>query len=66
MSVPRSVLLALSIAAGVCVTAVAASAGTFAVAPLTGISGPSPFAGCTAGRCTGKRPVSKCGGGTVG
>ena len=53
MSVPRNVLLALSIASGVCVTAVAASAGTFAVAPLTGISGPSPFAGCTAGAAPG-------------
>jgi hypothetical protein len=53
MSVARNALLALSIVVGVCATTVAASAGSFTVAPLKGISGPSPFANCTAGAAPG-------------
>jgi hypothetical protein len=52
-SVARNALLALSIVVGVCATTVVASAGSFTVAPLMGISGPSPFATCTAGAAPG-------------
>jgi hypothetical protein len=53
MSVTRNVLLALAVAAGACAFSAGASAGTFTVAPLTLASGPSPFAGCTAGAAPG-------------
>ena len=53
MSVARNVLLAFAVAAAMCVFAAGAGAGTFTVAPLTLVSGPSPFAGCTAGNAPG-------------
>jgi hypothetical protein len=53
MSAVRNVLLALAVTSGVCVLAAAGSAGPFTVAPLTVVSGPSPFAGCTAGEAPG-------------
>jgi BNR/Asp-box repeat len=53
MSVARSVVLALAVAVGMCTLTVGASAGTFTVAPLTLVSGPSPFAGCTVGGAPG-------------
>jgi hypothetical protein len=49
MRLARNVLLGLAAALGACAVAAGASAGTFTVAPLTLASGPSPFAGCTAG-----------------
>jgi hypothetical protein len=51
MSVARYVVALAAVAAGI--VAAGASAGTFAVAPLTVVSGPSPFAGCTAGAAPG-------------
>jgi hypothetical protein len=53
MSVTRKVLLALAVTASVCAVTAGASAGVFTVAPLTGVSGASPFAGCTAGAAPG-------------
>ncbi len=53
MSYARNVLLTLAAAVGVCALTAGASAGTFTVAPLTGVSGPSPFAGCTVGAAPG-------------
>jgi hypothetical protein len=53
MSVARNVLLALAVTAGFCALAAGASAGIFTVAPLSLASGPSPFAGCTAGAAPG-------------
>jgi hypothetical protein len=52
MSVARNVLVALAIVA-VGAVAAGASAGPFTVAPLVTASGPSPFAGCTAGVAPG-------------
>ncbi len=52
MSVARSVLVALATVA-VGAVAASASAGPFTVAPLVTASGPSPFAGCTAGAAPG-------------
>jgi hypothetical protein len=49
MSVARNVLLTLATAVGACAVAGGASAGPFTVAPLTVVSGPSPFSGCTVG-----------------
>lgn len=49
MSLGRNVLLMLAAALGACAGAAGASAGPFTVAPLTVVSGPSPFAGCTVG-----------------
>jgi hypothetical protein len=51
MSVARNVLLVVAV--GMCALTAGASAGTFTVAPLTIASGPSPFAGCTAGSAPG-------------
>jgi hypothetical protein len=51
MSVRWIVLSALAVTAIVCTAA--AGAGVFTVAPLTLVSGPSPFAGCTAGAAPG-------------
>jgi len=53
MSMTRNVLLALAVTAGACAFTAGASAGKFTVAPLTEASGPSPFAGCTAGAAPG-------------
>jgi hypothetical protein len=53
MNVARNVLLGFAVAAAMCAFAAGASAGTFTVAPLTLVSGPSPFAGCTAGNAPG-------------
>src|SRR4030095_9742092 len=52
MSVVRKVLLPLA-AMAACALSAGASAGTFAVAPRTTVSGPSPFAGCTVGAAPG-------------
>jgi hypothetical protein len=49
MSVTRNVLITLAVTVGACVVVGGASAGPFTVAPLTIVSSPSPFAGCTAG-----------------
>ncbi len=49
----RRVVAALAATAVVCVVATAGSAGVFTVAPLTKVSGPSPFAGCTVGQAPG-------------
>src|SRR4029079_14966132 len=51
MSVARYVVALAAVAVGV--MASGASAGPFTVAPLTLISGPSPFAGCTVGAAPG-------------
>jgi hypothetical protein len=53
MSVTRNVLLALAVATSACAVAASAGAGVFTVAPLTVISGLSPFAGCTVGAAPG-------------
>jgi hypothetical protein len=53
MSVRRNLLLAFAALAAVCAVAAAGSASVFTVAPLTVASGPSPFAGCTAGAAPG-------------
>src|SRR5206468_437608 len=53
MSLARNGLLAFAVAAAMCGFAAGASAGTFTVAPLTLVSGPSPFAGCTVGAAPG-------------
>ena len=53
MSLTRNVLLGVAVAAAMCAFAAGASASTFTVAPLTLVSGPSPFAGCTAGVAPG-------------
>jgi hypothetical protein len=53
MSVARKVLLPLAAAMAACALSAGASAGTFAVAPRTTVSGPSPFAGCTVGAAPG-------------
>src|SRR5438094_9939125 len=53
MRVARNVLLTLATAVGACAVATGASGGSFTVAPLTLASGPSPFAGCTAGATPG-------------
>ena len=49
MRLARNLLLGSAAALGACAVAVGAGAGTFTVVPLTIVSGPSPFAGCTAG-----------------
>src|SRR6266508_3105905 len=49
MRATRTVLLALAVTGSVCALVAGASAGNFTVAPLTLVSGLSPFAGCTAG-----------------
>jgi hypothetical protein len=53
MSMRRILLWALAMAVAVCATAFGGSAGVLPVAPLTTASGPSPFAGCTAGQAPG-------------
>jgi hypothetical protein len=53
MSAMRKVLLVFAATAAVCAVVSAGSAGVFTVAPLTVASGPSPFAGCTAGQAPG-------------
>jgi hypothetical protein len=53
MTAMRNVLVALAAMAAVCALAAAGSAGPFTVAPLKMASGPSPFAGCTAGQAPG-------------
>src|SRR5436189_392330 len=53
MRVSRTVFLALAATVAVCAVAAGGSAGTFTVAPLTLVSGPSPFAGCTVGAAPG-------------
>jgi hypothetical protein len=53
MTLARQILLGLVVALGACAVAAGASAGPFTVAPLTLASGPSPFAGCTAGTAPG-------------
>jgi hypothetical protein len=51
---PRKVLLAAAVAVAACTAATGgATAGVFTVAPLTKITGPSPFAGCTLGTAPG-------------
>jgi hypothetical protein len=49
----RIVALAFVAAVATCSLAAGASAGPFTVAPLTLVSGPSPFAGCTVGNAPG-------------
>jgi hypothetical protein len=51
MSVARYVVALAAVTAGI--VAAGASAGTFTVAPLTVISGASPFSGCAAGAAPG-------------
>src|SRR5436309_15916853 len=53
MRVSRTVFLALAATVAVCAVAAGGSAGLFTVAPLTVVSGPSPFAGCTVGAAPG-------------
>ncbi|HEV8250430.1 MAG TPA: hypothetical protein VGQ15_10700, partial [Gaiellaceae bacterium] len=53
MKVRRNVLLAVAAVAGACVLTSGASAHVLTLAPLTRVSGPSPFAGCTAGGTPG-------------
>jgi hypothetical protein len=53
MSVTRKVLLVFAATATFCAVAAVGRAGPFVVAPLTVVSGPSPFAGCTAGQAPG-------------
>src|SRR5262245_11746877 len=53
MTMTWKVLLLLSAAAVACAAAAMGSAGVSTVAPLTLASGPSPFAGCTAGDAPG-------------
>jgi hypothetical protein len=53
MSVARKVLLPLAAAVAACALSAGANGGTFAVAPLATVSGPSPFAGCTVGAAPG-------------
>jgi hypothetical protein len=53
MSATTRVLLALSVTVGACAVTAGASANVLPVAPLTGVSGPSPFAGCTVGAASG-------------
>jgi hypothetical protein len=53
MNLARNAVLAFAVAAATCAFAAGASASTFTVAPLTLVSGPSPFAGCTVGAAPG-------------
>jgi hypothetical protein len=53
MTVARALCVALAAAVVACALAAGGSAGVFAVAPLVQDSGPSPFAGCTAGAAPG-------------
>ena len=53
MRTRRTLLLALAAASSLCVLAAGAVASTFTVAPLTLVTGPSPFAGCTVGVAPG-------------
>src|SRR5262245_33805393 len=53
MSLARKVRLALLAAVAACAVSTGVTAGTFAVAPLTVVSGPSPFAACTDGVAPG-------------
>jgi hypothetical protein len=53
MSATTRVLLALSVAVGACAMTAGAGANVFTVAPLTVVSGPSPFASCTVGAAPG-------------
>jgi hypothetical protein len=53
MSLAGRVFLTLAVSVSVCVVTAGASAGTFTVAPLTVVSGVSPFAGCTVGVAPG-------------
>jgi hypothetical protein len=51
---PRKALLAAAVAVAACTAATGgATAGVFTVAPLTKITAPSPFAGCTVGTAPG-------------
>jgi hypothetical protein len=65
MNARRTVLLALALTGSICAFAAGAAANTFTVAPLTLVTGLSPFAGCTVGARAGERPLSERGGGTV-
>jgi hypothetical protein len=53
MRTGRTLLVALAAASSLCVLAAGAAANTFTVAPLTLVTGPSPFAGCTVGAAPG-------------
>ena len=53
MSLTKNVLVALAVTVGMCTFTAGASATNFTVAPLTEVSGPSPFAGCTVGSAPG-------------
>jgi hypothetical protein len=53
MVAARKLLLLVAAAIGLCAVTSGASAGSFVVAPLTTDSGPTPFAGCTAGTAPG-------------
>jgi hypothetical protein len=53
MRVTTKAVFVLAAAVAACAVTAAASAGPFVVAPLTVASGPSPFAGCTAGAAPG-------------
>lgn len=54
MSVTRTASIAVALTATLCAVATgAASGGPFTVAPLTLVSGPSPFAGCSVGAAPG-------------
>jgi hypothetical protein len=53
MNVRRNVLPAVAAVVGACALTSGASAHPLTVAPLTLVSGPSPFAGCTAGAAPG-------------
>ena len=53
MRAVTSVLIGLAAGAAVCALAAGGSAGVFTVAPLTTVSGPSPFAACAVGDAAG-------------
>ena len=53
MNARRTVLLGLALTGSICAFAAGAAANTFTVAPLTLVTGPSPFAGCTVGAAPG-------------
>jgi hypothetical protein len=53
MNARRTMLLALALTGSICAFAAGAAANTFTVAPLTLVTGPSPFAGCTVGAAPG-------------
>jgi hypothetical protein len=53
MNARRTVLLALALTGSICALAAGAAANTFIVGPLTLVTGPSPFSGCTVGAAPG-------------